>query len=160
MVFMALQVALAHGSNDVANSISPLITTLRLANVDLKLGLVIGATGIAFGLMCLGYKTMETVGNKVIKLDFQKGYCAQFATALSVLTGSDLGLPISTTHCMVGSLLGLALASRIPFVKEVYESESEGNELQLGTVGRIVLWWLLTVPIGFGTSFLLTKLIL
>lgn len=53
---------------------------------------------------------METVGKKVVKLDFAKGFTAQFATALSVNCGSIIGVPLSTTHCMVGSLMGLILA--------------------------------------------------
>lgn len=63
---------------------------------------------------------METVGKKVIKLDFAKGFSAQLATAVSVDVGTLLGLPLSTTHCMVGSLFGLVIASRIPIVQAVY----------------------------------------
>ena len=63
---------------------------------------------------------METVGKKVIKLDFAKGFTAQFATAMSINMGTIIGLPLSTTHCMVGSLFGLLLASRLSVVKEVY----------------------------------------
>lgn len=79
-----------------------------------------GSLGIAAGLLTLGYMVMETVGKKVLKLNFVKGFCAQFATAVSVICGSLLGLPLSTTHCMVGSLLGIVLAEKIPFVRLAY----------------------------------------
>jgi len=55
---------------------------------------------------------METVGKKVIKLDFPKGFSAQFATAFAVILGTVFGMPLSTTHCMVGSLFGLVLSSK------------------------------------------------
>lgn len=83
-----------------------------------------GSLGIAAGLLILGYKVMETVGKKVIKLNFVKGFCAQFATAVAIICGSLLGLPLSTTHCMVGSLLGIVLAEKLPFVRFAYIESS------------------------------------
>lgn len=70
---------------------------------------------------------METVGKKVIKLNFVKGFCAQFATAVSVICGSLLGLPLSTTHCMVGSLLGIVAAEKLKFVKFAYLDETQSD---------------------------------
>ena len=63
---------------------------------------------------------METVGKDVIKLDFQKGYCCQFATATSIILGTNYGLPLSTTHCMVGSLAGIVIVSQLGIVKQAY----------------------------------------
>jgi inorganic phosphate transporter, PiT family len=63
---------------------------------------------------------METVGKKVIKLDFYKGFSAQVATATSVIFGSSLGLPLSTTHCMIGALIGIALTSKLQLIKSTY----------------------------------------
>jgi len=63
---------------------------------------------------------METVGKNVIKLNFVKGFCAQFATAIAIIIGSLLGLPLSTTHCMVGSLLGIVAAEKLKCVKYAY----------------------------------------
>ena len=70
---------------------------------------------------------METVGKKVIKLNFVKGFCAQFATAVAVIIGSMLGLPLSTTHCMVGSLLGIVAAEKLNFVQFSYLEKSQSD---------------------------------
>ena len=107
-----MMVCLGHGSNDVANSISPLLMVLdaKLGSDAIKYAYVLGSVGISLGLLILGYKVMETVGKNVVKLDFAKGFTAQFATAVSVNCGSIIGMPLSTTHCMVGALLGLILA--------------------------------------------------
>jgi PiT family inorganic phosphate transporter len=56
---------------------------------------------------------METIGKKVLKMDFYKGFSCQFATANCIILGTRLGLPLSTTHCAVGSLLGIVMASKI-----------------------------------------------
>ena len=90
---------------------------------------MIGSAGISLGLLVLGFKVMETVGKNVVKLDFAKGFTAQFATALSVGTGSVIGLAPSTTHCMVGALIGLLVALKVSSsVRKVYpESSNEAN---------------------------------
>ena len=110
MVAAAMLVCLGHGANDVANSISPLLVALETEGESIQIAYIIGSVGIALGLLCLGYRVMETVGTKVVKLDFAKGFTAQFATALAVNLGTIVGVPLSTTHCMVGALMGLALA--------------------------------------------------
>lgn len=70
MLFAACMVCLAHGSNDVANSISPLIVVLNDENIESAWAYYLGGAGISLGLLILGYKVMETVGKDVIKLDF------------------------------------------------------------------------------------------
>ena len=127
MLLAAMMVCLGHGSNDVANSISPLLMVLdaKLGSDAIKYAYVLGSVGISLGLLILGYKVMETVGKNVVKLDFAKGFTAQFATAVSVNCGSIIGMPLSTTHCMVGALLGLILAQKTNAVKDVYPDEDE-----------------------------------
>jgi len=110
MLFAAMMVCLGHGANDVANSISPLLLVLNTEGESLQIAYALGSVGIALGLLVLGFRVMETVGKKVVKLDFAKGFSAQFATALSVNFGTIMGVPLSTTHCMVGALMGLMLA--------------------------------------------------
>ncbi len=74
LVISACLVCLAHGSNDVANSIAPLLVELHISGENTSWAYWLGGIGIALGLMTLGYKVMETVGKNVIKLDFYKGY--------------------------------------------------------------------------------------
>lgn len=121
----ACLVCLAHGSNDVANSIAPLLVELNINQKNKSFAYWLGGLGIAAGLITLGYKVMETVGKKVIKLDFYKGFSCQFATANCIIMGSRLGIPLSTTHCMVGSLFGIVLCNKLGLVKNVYENLRE-----------------------------------
>ena len=76
MLIAAMMVCMGHGSNDVANSISPLLTALEVDGDSIKFAYMLGSAGIALGLLILGYKVMETVGKKVVKLDFAKGFTA------------------------------------------------------------------------------------
>ena len=125
MIVAAMIVCVAHGSNDVSNSISPLLIVFEAQNIDGKYAYLIGSTGIALGLLILGYKVMTTVGKKVVKLDFPKGFSAQFATAFVIKIGTILGIPLSTTHCTVGSLLGLVLAAKTSCFKTAYRLDTE-----------------------------------
>ena len=136
MVMAAMLVCLAHGSNDVANAIAPLIVVAGAYDRNERVPYYMGAAGIAAGLIVLGYKVMETVGKKVVKLDYPKGFCAQFSTAVCVICGSILKIPLSTTHCMVGALFGIIIANKMEFVKRAYgitESEDRGGKVETGT---------------------------
>ena len=68
-----------------------------------------GGVGIVIGLKTYGYKVMDTIGKNIVVLTYGKGYAAQIATALTVLTATQLGMSISTTHCLIGSITGIAL---------------------------------------------------
>lgn len=93
---------------------------LRVKNMSTSWAYSLGGLGIALGLLFLGFRVMETVGKNVIRLDFYKGFSAQIATATSVIFGSNLGLPLSTTHCMIGALIGISIASKLTYVKNTY----------------------------------------
>ena len=129
MLVVAMMVCLGHGSNDVANAISPLLEVLSVDDKNhMQVAYIVGSFGIFLGLLLLGNKVMETVGKKVVKLDFVKGFSAQLATVISVITGSIIGIPLSTTHCMVGSLIGIVLTQRIKSVKDAYPEEEENKQ--------------------------------
>ena len=129
MIASACMVCLAHGSNDVANSISPLLVVLRVQQLDSSWAYKLGGLGIALGLLFLGQRVIETVGKNVIKLDFYKGFCAQCATASSIIIGSGMGLPLSTTHCMIGSLVGIVIAGKIKCIGRIYKNVKEVEDL-------------------------------
>lgn len=109
-------VCLAHGSNDVANAIAPLIVVAQVYDRKPRIPYYLGGSGISLGMILLGYKVMLTVGKKVVKLDYTKGFCAQFSVACCVILGSILKIPLSTTHCMVGALFGIIAANKMKFV--------------------------------------------
>lgn len=111
---------LALGSNDVANAISPLIILMKNDGKPNYLSFLLGSLGIAVGLFVLGKRVMETVGNKIVVLDFQKGFAAQFSAACCVCIGSSYGLPLSTTHCMVGAIFGLIATEKTKYFDTFY----------------------------------------
>jgi PiT family inorganic phosphate transporter len=141
-VMTACAVAFAHGSNDVANAIGPL-AAIHQAVAGSSEGkavvttwmLGIGGIGIVVGLATYGYRVMETVGKKITELTPSRGFSAELATALTIVVASRLGIPVSTTHTLVGSVLGVGLARGI-------------GALDLRVVGTIFLSWLITLPSG------------
>jgi len=142
-IMTACAVALAHGSNDVANSIGPLaavhsiVTTgaaAQKAAVEPWM-LAVGGFGIVAGLATWGYRVMETVGKKITELTPSRGFAAELAAATTIVLASRLGLPVSTTHILVGSVLGVGLARGI-------------GALDLRVVGSIVISWVATVPLA------------
>ena len=139
-------VAFAHGSNDVGNAIAPLATIAyinRTGNVPLN-GitiplwiLILGGAGIVAGLAVWGKKVIATIGEGIIPLQPSGGFCAELATATTILLASRLGLPVSTSHALVGGVVGIGLVQNI-------------KSIQFKTVQGILAAWLITVPIGAG----------
>jgi inorganic phosphate transporter, PiT family len=154
-ILSSLFMCVALGSNDVANAISPLIILMQNNGNPDWISFLIGSIGIAVGLLLLGRKVMDTVGNKIIVLDFQKDFSAQFSTACCVCLGSGLGLPISTTHCMVGSIFGMVFAEKTPIFNRFYwypEGVEKPDLKKNIVISKILLAWLATVPVALGTT--------
>lgn len=144
MLFTACSMAFAHGSNDVANGIGPLAAVISIVSSggevmqksDMPIWiLMVGGTGIVVGLITLGYKVMLTVGTKITELTPSRGFCAELAAASTVVLASRTGLPVSTTHILVGSVLGVGLARGI-------------GALDLRVVLNIIISWIITLPAG------------
>ena len=145
-VLSACSVAFAHGSNDVANAIGPLAAILSASQGVVEASapvptwlLLVGGAGIVVGLATMGYRVMATIGSKITELTPTRGYAAEFAAALTILIASRLALPVSTTHTLVGAVLGVGLARGI-------------GALDFRVVGTIVLSWIVTLPIGAGLA--------
>jgi len=142
-VLTACAVAFAHGSNDVANSIGPLaaiVNVVQGADLASKAPvepwmLMVGGLGIVVGLATWGYRVMETVGKKITELTPSSGFSAELAAAVTIVPASRLGIPVSTTHILVGSVLGVGLARGI-------------GALDLRVVGRILVSWVATLPVA------------
>lgn len=140
-VFTACAMAFAHGSNDVANAIGPAATVVHIvhktiSNTTIPMWLLIlGASGIVIGLATYGYKVIATIGNDITELTPSRAFAVSLATASIVLLASSSGLPISTTHTLVGGILGIGLARGI-------------HALNLNVIKSIFASWIMTVPIG------------
>jgi len=142
-------VAFAHGANDVANAIGPVSTVVSLASTSFtsvppEVGvpfwiLVLGGSGIVIGLATLGYKVIATVGSQITEVTPTRGFSAEFGAATTVLIASTLGLPVSTTHTLVGGVIGVGFAQGI-------------GALNLGIVRNIIGSWLATVPVAGGVA--------
>ena len=153
-ILTACFVAFAHGSNDVANAVGPLATVFSAvregvrAEVEVPLHvLLIGAIGIVIGLATYGYKVMGTVGKEITELTPSRGFAAEFAAATTIVIASKLGLPVSTTHTLVGSVIGVGFARSI-------------GAINMQVVKGIVASWLITVPFTAGLAmvvFLLAR---
>ena len=157
-VFTACGMAFAHGSNDVANGIGPLAAIVSTAtsgevNQEAPLAtwvLLLGGGGIVLGLSTWGYRVMRTIGRKITELTPSRGFCAELAAASTVVIASRLGLPVSTTHIIVGAVLGVGIARGV-------------DKVNKQVVARIVTSWLVTLPVGAGLAalfFLLFRAIL
>lgn len=140
-VLTACFVAFSHGSNDVANAVGPLAAALTYygsegitAEVAVPAWLLaFGGVGIVIGLATWGYRVIATVGRKVTEITPTRGFTAEFSTASIVLANSQIGMPISTTHTLVGSVMGVGLARGI-------------EALNLKIIRDIILSWFGTVP--------------
>ena len=153
-VLSACFVAFAHGSNDVGNAIAPLAVISyinqygRVPSDELTIPLwilVLGAMGIVAGLAVWGKKVIATIGENIISLEPSSGFCAELATAITILLASYLGLPVSTSHALVGGVVGIGLVQNIKSIK-------------FSTIQNIAAAWLITVPISAALSATIFKI--
>lgn len=147
MVFTACAMAFAHGSNDVANAIGPVAAVVSVVSGDGVAQkstvpvwiLLIGGAGIVGGLITFGQRVMATVGTRITELTPSRGFAATLAAAATVVVASGTGLPISTTHTLVGGVLGVGLARGI-------------SAIDLPVVKTVFASWIVTLPVGAGLS--------
>ncbi|WP_445304917.1 MULTISPECIES: inorganic phosphate transporter [unclassified Microcoleus] len=147
-VLSACFVAFSHGSNDVGNAVAPLAAiayirrTGSFPSEDFSVPLwilVVGGAGIVIGLTIWGKNVIATVGEKIIELQPSGGFCAELATATTVLLASRFGLPVSTSHALVGAVVGVGLIKAWKTVR-------------LETLLSIGSAWLVTIPIAAGLA--------
>ena len=148
MVFTACAMAFAHGSNDVANAIGPMAAIVGVLQSGGEIAaksaipwwiLLTGALGIVIGLATYGWKVIQTIGKRITELTPSRGFAAELGAASTVVLASATGLPISTTHTLVGAVLGVGIARGI-------------GSIDLRVVGSIFASWLVTLPAGAGLS--------
>lgn len=145
-VITACFVAFAHGSNDVANSIGPLAAIVSLFDgtswaggpIEMSVGvpvwvLALGGVGIVVGLATYGYRVIQTIGSKITDITPSRGFAAEFGAATTIMIGTKAGIPLSTTHTVVGSVIGVGFARGM-------------NALNLKIIWDIVKSWIYTIP--------------
>jgi PiT family inorganic phosphate transporter len=143
MVVTACGMAFAHGSNDVANAIGPLAAVVSIAQSGEIASqaalpvwvLMLGGGGIVIGLATFGRHVIATVGKKITQLTPSRGFAAELAAATTIVIASGTGIPISTTHTLVGAVLGVGMARGI-------------EAIDLRVVARILVSWVVTIPAG------------
>ncbi|MCK5498575.1 MAG: inorganic phosphate transporter [Gammaproteobacteria bacterium] len=148
-ILSASLVAFAQGANDVANAIGPMSAVISVAlaggeSIAAKAPvplwvLALGGVGIIVGLATWGWRVMETIGRKITQLTPTRGFCALFGSAITIILATKFGIPISTTHTLVGSVLGVGLARGI-------------SAVNLYTVRDIMISWIVTIPAGAGLA--------
>jgi inorganic phosphate transporter, PiT family len=139
-IFTACYMSFAHGANDVANAIGPLVgviqalkgAVIQKAPVPLWV-LALGGVGIVAGLAMYGRKVIESIGKKITEITPTRGFSAEFGTATTVLVCSLMGLPISTTFVLVGAVLGVGMARGIAAI-------------DLRVMRSIFMSWVITIP--------------
>ncbi|MBW4544197.1 MAG: inorganic phosphate transporter [Symplocastrum torsivum CPER-KK1] len=150
-VLSACFVAFAHGSNDVGNAIGPLAAiayiirtnSVPLTGFTVPLWiLILGGSGIVLGLAVWGKKVIATIGENIIPLQPSGGFCAELATATTILLASRIGLPVSTSHALVGGVVGIGLVQN-------------WKSLRFQTLKSIGLAWLITLPVAGGLGALI-----
>ncbi|MEH2085157.1 inorganic phosphate transporter [Nostoc sp.] len=141
-------VAFAHGSNDVGNAIAPLAAIVYINRtgsvptdgITIPLWiLILGGAGIVGGLAVWGKKVIATIGENIITLQPSSGFCAELATATTILIASRLGLPVSTSHALVGGVVGIGLVQNLSSIK-------------FQTLKGIAAAWLITIPVSAALS--------
>ena len=144
MMLTACAMAFAHGSNDVANAVGPVAAVVGIVESGGEVSqksampvwiLLLGGVGIVIGLAMYGHKVIATVGSGITALTPSRGFAATLAASITVVLASGTGLPISTTHTLVGAVLGVGLARGI-------------GALNLGVVRTVFLSWIVTLPAG------------
>lgn len=149
-IMSACLMAFAHGANDVANAIGPLsaaISTLQTGTIADYAPipawiLALGGCGIVIGLATWGWRVIETIGKKITELTPTRGFAAEFGAATTIVIASQFGMPISTTHTLVGSVLGVGMARGI-------------EALNLKMTRDIFISWLVTVPAGAAATVII-----
>ncbi len=161
-VLSACCVAFAAGANDVANAIGPLAAVFHVVYgltagvtegllqqpVEVPIWmLALGGIGIAVGIATWGYRVMTTIGEGITEITPTRGFTAEFSGATTVLACSLMGLPISTSHVIVGCVIGVGFARGI-------------TALNLGVVRNIVTSWLVTLPVAALFTMIIYQLLL
>lgn len=138
--------ALAHGANDVANAVGPLAAIVGIyeegaisSKVDVPIWiLVLGGVGISVGLLTYGYNVIKSIGMKLVKVTPSRGFAIEIGAFLVVIIGTNLGIPLSTTHCKVGATVAVGMCE-----SKGLSTTKKGVNWKL--MGKVASMWVLTL---------------
>jgi inorganic phosphate transporter, PiT family len=145
-LFSAAAYSLGHGGNDAQKTMG-IITIVLVAGGFLQMTPAgklpdiprwvefVACGAIALGTLSGGWRIVRTMGTKIVKLQPVQGFCAETAGSITLFTATGFGIPVSTTHTITGSIVGVGSAKRFSAVK-------------WGVAGRIVWAWILTIPMA------------
>jgi sodium-dependent phosphate transporter len=147
-IFTSICTSFAHGANDVSNAVGPLAAIYYIhknGQVASKIEvedwiLALGGAGIIVGLATYGVNIMKVLGEKITYISSSRGFCAELSTALVVSFASRYGLPISTTQCITGAIIGISICDR------------NWKQLEWKLFSKIFVSWIATVFITMGIS--------
>ncbi|OPL16034.1 MAG: hypothetical protein AVO38_01885 [delta proteobacterium ML8_D] len=153
-ILTACYIAFAHGANDVANAVGPvaaIFSVVKTKSVALQVEvpfwmLFIGGIAVGGGLYVFGTRVLETIGKNITEITPIRGFCAQFGAATTILICSRLGLPVSTTHVLVGSVVGVGLMRGM-------------GALDLRILKNIAFSWIITLPVTIFLAMIIYKLL-
>jgi len=156
-VFTAICDSFSHGANDVANAIGPFMAIYMISKEgavdkendfgsDAYLFLLLGGVGISVGLLLYGYKILHAIGTKLCKLTPSRGSTIELSSAIVIITGSRLEIPLSTTHCQVGATIGVAA------LEDPYTCKG----INLRIIFKCIAGWVITLLVVGSSTALLT----
>jgi|EP01047_Picozoa_sp_COSAG01_P067130 phosphate/sulfate permease len=163
LVLTGCTVAFAHGGNDVANAVGPLLIALQntpkqsRAISDLQGGLLLPALGgvcFVVGILLVGSRTIATVGSKITKLTTSTAFAVQSGATFAVLMSNALGLPVSTSHCLIGALIGTGIAGKVQQAT-CEQGQQAPPELDVAVLKKIALAWVVTIPLAVALALCL-----
>lgn len=146
----------AHGANDTANCTGPFRAVYQVYQHgldschDAKSGewiMALAGIFVALGVITFGKNVIETVGKQLTLVDYHRGFCIEFSSCVTVVLATMLGLPVSTTHCQIGSVVFVGWVS------------SGAEHVAWGLVGKIFLTWIITLPFSGGISAAILEMI-
>jgi sodium-dependent phosphate transporter len=147
-IFTSICTSFAHGANDVSNAVGPLAAIWYIhengavaSKIEVPYWvLALGGFGIVVGLATYGVKIMEVLGKKITFISPTRGFSAELATALVISFCSKYGLPVSTTQCITGAIVGISLCDR------------KFSDLNLKIMAKIFTSWIMTLFVTAGIS--------
>ena len=147
-IFTSICTSFAHGANDVSNAVGPLAAIWHIhengavaSKIEVPYWvLAIGGFGIVVGLATYGVKIMDVLGKKITFISPSRGFAAELATGLVISFCSKYGLPVSSTQCITGAVVGISLCDR------------KFSDLNLKIIAKIFVSWILTLFVTAGIS--------